>query len=212
MVPRPKCLANALVLLFAAWQACGTLGRMPAFNRSLQVAAAAGSSRPAVTQSMYDYSEYLHQVAHDWYALGAEEVLKGGPEAIPSQRVLARRIRAARDEPMESLRHAPANAYAWSLLVTAQYDLGHRRGALSALRASQQHATKDARTAFRRTLLLARMISGPCFDTASRETPVSDLVLANLEIMQVHSPNRLRYVLQTYPDLARFAATEDEAG
>lgn len=208
MVLKPTSLASALVLVFAAWQAYGTLARMPAFNRSLQVEAVTGHPWPAVIQSLFEHSEYLYQMAHDRRAMGAEEVLIEGLEAIPSGDILAERSQMARADLIESLRHAPANAYAWALLAHVEYDLGDRQAASTALRNSQLYARNDARIALGRLFLLARVAAEPEEDDISRQMLDSELVAANVEIMRAYEPNRLRVVLESFPELAELVEME----
>ena len=208
--PNVSSLASLMVLVFAGWQAFDTLFRTPAFNRSLQVEAVTGGARPALTRAMYHHGEYLYQIAHDWRAKNADEVLRGGVEALPSEDTIRRRSLQAREILTESLRFDPANAYAWALLAFSEFTLGNRKAALLALQTSQQLAPYSRELAFRRLLFLGRVASMPQEGYSVTPSISLDIAKHDVQTLRAHQEGKLFALAKAYPVLDEALSLDDE--
>lgn len=188
--------------VLAGWQTGATLSRTPAFNKTLRVPAVTGGTQPALVSSMYHQGEYLYQIAHDWRAMAAEEVLTAGLEHLPPPDVLRQRSRQARAALLASLRVDPANAYAWTLLAVTEYGLDNPEEALAALETSQSFAPYDPRLAFRRLLLLGQVASNPDPGDADRALFAPHIVDPNVDILTRYYPPGRGVLSAAYPALA----------
>lgn len=201
MKSNPWSIVSLGVLVFATWLAVGTFSRMPAFNRALQVEAVGGGPYPALRSAMYTRGAYLYQIAFDWRAKTASEILRGGLEDAPSQETILFRSRQARGHLVESLKTKPANAYAWTLLASTEIALGDREAAFDALRKSQELAPFEVRLAFRRLVLLARDGESLDRDGAGEAAFPPGLVAPNVAVLRAFDQVAVSRLKETYPSL-----------
>ena len=188
-------LASLLFLVFAGWQAVGTLSRTPAFNRSLQVEAAAGGRIPRFTEAMYDRAAYNYRIALEWYYQTFTASLPGEEGSVLQKAALEDRFRRVLDAAVESLRHSPGDPFAWMLVARAEAAFGNRERALEAYLRSFDLAPHNALRAVDRMQFLIQFMS---------ETEGRDLALATIPPAAVHSD------LQTMKMMIRLQAFAEQ--
>jgi len=191
-------IAPLAVLVFAAWQVAATLSRTPAFNRSLQVEAATGSTLPALLQANYNRADYYYWISLGWQTrTGQEKIHVEAPTPVLVE-TIQRRNRLIRDMATESLRHNPASAHTWMLLARVKAELGDAEGALEAWQASFDWAPHNSSLSFERLVFLIRFMIDPAgWDLAlSRIDP--DMVRVGLETIM--ADRVFRGTVKSYSD------------
>lgn len=190
-----------------------TLGRTPAFNRTLQVDTVLGTARPALLQSMYDRAEYLYQVAFSYRAMAAQEILTGGAEAMPTVEVYRARMVEASRIAEDCLRLSPGHADAWMLLAQAEAILDHPDRVITAYRNSLARTPYNRRLAFRR--LMFALGPNTQKDDVLRPALAEDLAMVETDIRTLHShaPASLARFEATFPGMhERLSAAMAELG
>ena len=199
--------ASLLFLVFAGWQAYGTLAQAPAFNGALRVEAVTGGTRPGVMASMYDHPEYLYQVANDWTFKTLFGSMPSGEETAPAADLLEASALRTRDIVTDSLRLRPANTAAWLLLANAELSLGDRDAALAAIEKSRDLAPYSSALAFKRLQFLGRFTADRAGAEAALRAVSPDQVQVDVQTLEMHRPGLFETWLAPYPGLRPFLAS-----
>ena len=150
--------ASSLALLvFGGTMVFSTLANTPAFNQNLRKTDVFGREQVELTSSMYDYPDYLLQVATTYVRadLLPSEATEGPGEYASTEVAMARASRAV-DLLAESVALAPADALAWDQLAWSLAMTADFTGAREALRQSWKLAPYNAQRALSGLILSLR--------------------------------------------------------
>ena len=201
--------SSLALLLFGAGTVFTTLANTPAFNEDLRKTDVFGREQVALTPSMYDYPDYLLQVATTY--VRADLLPSGATEAqdeyASTELAMARASRAI-DLLAESIALDPANALTWEQLAWSLVMSGDTPNAKKALRQSWRLAPYNTQMAPLRLDLAFVLFSGE----GLRDSRENDLtlkatkndifaIIRDLETLRVHSPSDHTFYSQSLEDL-----------